>query len=595
MGLGKWLEFIMKHMNQTATLAGLATFPYTFYELHKYVTRNPDNTFLGQLKYMAIPVAASLLTKWGLLTLYCYTREDTNRRTRIGDRKKIKKLWKELESKEHPKITFGPEQRINYSIVDVLRYHSSDFQELTQRARETENPFIALDASIRNFSLKAGHPDEGYTLFRDALDWMRKRKPKLRWKTKAYFLNTKLALYLSKFLEPRAIENYILGAIYESIINPEQAGQWTELGKLVADKFGSPQKPEMYVFHALLATAQKRSDEKEAWRTAFELIQQTLKPKRLGESRNPVWAVEGQEESKKFFSGTFAFKGNTERYELENEEKSAHKLEEILDKDAIAPEPIYITEEPYNELYVYIMRYLPGELLSNQFLKGDKRGLEKVIPVLARIHARYPTEGLTRLNLEEKTAKKLQSLGMQSALKYFRPVTADLQAHPIWAVNKDAHPEQWQMLNNPHTEAKVGVLDTEIKEVQPIVLDIANLLYYVGQFTREEREKYVGGHVSNLRKEGAKIHDQTFAQAYDGANGPLLRAVDNAAIFRMLCLIEAWSDPDRPNMRTQRERLVKTALQTIDDLKEHDTKYYSENETEYKALKERFPEFLKAT
>ena len=281
--------------------------------------------------------------------------------------------------------------------------------------------------------------------------------------------------------------------------------------------------------------------------------------------------------------------------ELQNEWHSNLKLGQTLDETAVAPQPLEITEEPYNEMYVYIMRYLPGKLLYDQFLKGDKKGLEKVIPVLARIHARYPTAGLTRLNPEEKTAKKLQALGMQSALKYFRPVTADLQAHPIWAVNKDAHPEQWQMLNNPHTEAKVGVLDTEIKEVQPIVLDIANLLYYAGQFTREEREKYVGGHVSNLRKEGTKIHNPTLAQAYDGANGPLLRAVDNAAIFRMLCLIDAWSQPDRPNMRTQRERLVKTALQTIYDLKEHDPKYYSENEKEYKALKERFPEFLNAT
>lgn len=508
--------------------------------------------------------------------------------------KKIKKCKEKVKQQQPPEFPETEKARIPITAKDYLFASTISGPESAYRnrnaqyGRKNKNPLFLLTAATGYITEK--EYDEALMCVRDALDMLGNKRPSRLFSPGDMIEH--LAQRITQYVSPDDIFAYINAAV-KSATDPKRSWHYITLAKEVAKELNHKNKLEAYVIDALLATTQQRGDRKKAWKDAFIEMHERFKPKRMGESRNPVWALESKDSE--FFSGTFAFKGNKSLEELQNEWHSNYKLGQTLDETAVAPQPLDITDEPYNEMYVYIMRYLPGELLYDQLLRLDKKGLEKVIPVLARIHARYPTEGLARLNLEEKTAKKLQSLGMQSAFKYFKPVTEDLQTHPIWAVNKDAHPEQWQMLKNSHTEAKVGVLDTEIKEVQPIVLDIANLLYYIGQFTREEREKYVESHASNLRKEGAKIHRPILAQAYDGANGLLLRAVDNAAIFRMLCLIEAWSDPDRPNMSIQRDRLVRTALQTIDDLKEHDPKYYSENEREYKALKERFPAFLNAT
>lgn len=583
----------LKIITKEPKYAALLTIPMlglAGWELYRYMNDNKIPTTIELIATIAKVLSPIYAPMAGFCILSTLNRLTYDKETL----EKIKKCKERVKQQQPPEFPKTEKARIPITAKDHLFASTISGPESAHRnrnaqyGRKNKNPPFLLTAATGYITEK--EYDEALICVRDALDMLGNKRPSRL--LAIGDIVEHLAQRITQYVSPDDVFAYINTAV-KSATDPKRSWHYITLAKEVAKELNHKNKLEAYVIDALLATAQQRSDRKKAWKDAFIEMHQRFKPKRLGESRNPVWTLESKDSE--FFSGTFAFKGNKSLEELQNEWHSNLKLGQTLDETAVAPQPLEITEEPYNEMYVYIMRYLPGKLLYDQFLKGDKRGLEKVIPVLARIHARYPTAGLTRLNPEEKTAKKLQALGMQSALKYFRPVTADLQAHPIWAVNKDAHPEQWQMLNNPHTEAKVGVLDTEIKEAQPIVLDIANLLYYAGEFTREEREKYVGGHVSNLRKEGAKIHDPTLAQAYDGANGPLLRAVDNAAIFRMLCLIEAWSQPDRPNMRTQRERLVKTALETIDDLKEHDPKYYSENEKEYKALKERFPEFLKAT
>ena len=579
-------EVIKKASERPEKIAGLASLPFlglAGYEFYKLFTHQEKISTLGQAAVFTASVlywAAVFVGGMAGLKMLGRFACEPEMLQRI---KQCKARAGQLQSPEFPETE---SVHIPLTFKDYLFASTVSGPESIHRhknakyGRKNRNPLFLLTAATGYITEK--ECDDALICIRDALDMLGNKRP-----SRLLALDEMVGHLVQKikhFINPDDIFAYIQTAVKSAPVDLRRSWYYITLAKEIAKELDQ-NKLETYVIDALLATAQQRSDRKKAWRDAFIEMHERFKPRRLGESRNPVWTLESEDS---FFSGTFAFKGNPSLKDLENEWRSRFKLEQTLDADAMAPQALDITDEPYKELYVYIMRYLPGELLLDQLLRGDKRGLEKVIPVLARIHARYPTEGLPRTNLEEKTAKKLKSLGMQSAFKYFRPVIEDLQAQPIWAANKDAHPEQWQMLNNPCTDAKVGVLDAEIKEVQPVVLDTANLLYYAGDFTREEREKYAHSHLGSLRKEGTS--NPAFSHAYEGTN--LLRAVDNAAIFRMLCLIEAWSDPGRPNMQIQRERLVRTACRVIDDLKEHDARYYSKNEKEYNTLKERFPEFL---
>ncbi|MBW2970038.1 hypothetical protein KY319_02850 [Candidatus Woesearchaeota archaeon] len=592
MGLGeRILKTATKNPVINGAIASIGTSAYLLHEALqqfecdaslKYDTLNRLGYLTTHVLLPAIPVylATSVLTA----ILKSITKEKGHR-TKLSDFKTIRKLKKELRKATPPTINFTGEQKIRYGIPDLYKPDFQGLDEAARNARKTRNSAQAMYLSVKYIS--KGKYDEGLILLRDAIDWLEGKRPKSSLTSRPALSLFTIASAGSKLFEPCEAWNYVILAVYEAIRRPEKAWYWSSLGKMVADTFDQ-QRAEMYIIHSLLATAQKRTDQEQAWQETIALLQEIGKPERLGESKNPVWKLKNNE----FFANTFAFKGNPNRNALEAERTTALKLEEILNGIATVPQPLYITQNEQNNLYTYVMRYLEGELLYDQLENGRKAGLKKVIPVLARILARYPTAELPRVSITEKTAKKLKSLGMPSAYKYFQPVIEDLEMQKIWAANKDAHPEQWQIINHPGINEKVGVLDAEIKEIQPIVLDFANLLYYNGEFTREEREKRVYQLIDEIRKEGA--NNPKLAHAYEGENRLLLRAVDNAAIFRMLCLLEAW-DESRPKMHSQRERLVKTALESMKDLREHDPKFYTENEQDYDKLKERIPELLNAT
>lgn len=575
MGLGrKVLNAITKHPILNGCLSAIATSPWA---RHLFSDQfEPNATYWDKIKWGIPPLTAFATISLATAITHCFTTEE-EWRTRIGDYKIKRQLEERLKEQAPPSLPTTATQEVDYNIMNMYRnVFRPNIDKLAHEARKTKNPLFALDAAMHYFSSRQKY-DEGLILLRDAFEWLGGKRPKLNLSARmSYFIQT-VGFAIGRTFLPRKMDSYMLSAALDSILNPTNSWYHSQLGRMMADAIDSPHKKEMYVFHALLALAQNRSDKNEAFRDAFKLLHETCTPRRLGESRYPAWVVEDEEKNKKLFSGTFAFKGNEQRADLQNEWNAALTLEGILGEDAVAPQPLYLTDEPYNGLYVYVMRYLSGELLAKQLKRENKRGLGHVIPVLARILSRYPTEGLPRVDLEQKTYKKLGQLGMQDAMPLFKPVIDDLHAQPVWAVNKDAHPEQWQLLDSPYATAKVGVLDTDIREVQPAILDSANLLEYCGNFQPAERQALISQFAHCLQDEKITI---------SGNNTALFRAHSNATMHRALCFIAAWNEKGRNKTQQEKEHVIKNAIRAVHDLKIDDPEYYLQHQQQYDKLPE---------
>jgi hypothetical protein len=572
----KWLAHTPNAPSRNGWIAGLGTLPYFIPKVWQHLEEN-QGSVTPELLLHAIPTMAAFITAY-IGTVALHTRTKKENATKKGDYKKVKELKKQLSRTKPPEIPFSGEQKISYKLQDMLKYYYIPFlrhsaESAEKKARENKNPLLMLDAALK-YGGRRQQFDKSLILIRDALEWLGGRKPKISLSTQTMFWHAKLALKMARRLDALEPSVYMMSAAYDAIMNPERAWYWSQLGRMITS-LSTARKKEMYVFHALLAIAQNRSDQKEAFKDAFHLLHETCTPRRLGESRYPTWTVE-DEKGEEFFSGTFAFKGNEKLSDLQNERKGAITLEErVLDETAIAPQPLYITDEPHHGLYIYVMRYLKGELLAHQLKEGNKSGLYKVIPVLARIHARYPTEGLPRMDVEQKTRKKLEQLGLQDAIQLFTPVTRDLQSQTAWAVNKDAHPEQWQIITDPYSEAKVGVLDTDMREVQPVILDSANLFEYCGDFTPAERQALILQFAHCLKEENVHLNRGI---------STLFRAHSNATLHRALCLITAWNEKGRNKTQQEKQHVINNAIRAVNDIQSDDPAYYRQHQESYDKL-----------
>ncbi len=599
MGLGrKTLDLLAKTPKLNGCIAAATAVAFAWPGIQEHIEWNADikynplKTALYAGTWAAIyGLSAFLPVHLSTTALRCFTKEDTG--TKFSDFKTIKQLKQQLAKQQPPTIPFQGDTRISYSLTDMVKnhaipFHSPKAENIEQQAQREKDPLLALDAGIEYDKRKEGY-DKALLLMRDALHWLDGKKPTVKPSAKIAYAYYSLMLKTIRTLQPREVSNYMMSAIYESIMRPEHAWYWSQFGRMVADALDTPRKKEMYVFHALLATAQRRSDQQQAWQDAFSIMNETSTPERLGESRHPTWIL--KDEDTKFFSDTFAFQGYDKKIDSQSKWQARLRLESILGKDA-TPQPLYIIEEPHNGLYVYIMRYVSGELLANQLKKEEKSGLNQVIPVLARIHARYPTEGLPHVDITQKTYKKLEQLGMTDAMQLFKPVIEDLQAQPIWAVNADAHPEQWMMLNNPYVTAKTCFLDTELKEVQPAILDSANLLEYCGTFNTAQRQAFVLQFADNLREQGTYTNNPTLREAYKGNMNGLFKAHNNATLHRTLCLLVAWNEKGRNRTKEEKEHLVKNAIRAVQDLKTDNLRYYEQHEEQYAKLPEFYAKLI---
>ncbi len=425
--------------------------------------------------------------------------------------------------------------------------------------------------------------DEGLLCLRDALDLLGGKRPKLNWKHRIGMPVDLAGLAFDRFSRPDAIELYLLTAGLYALSAPEKAWYYSKLAKEIATELNQLKK-EAHVFDSLLATAQKRTDTESCWGETFKLLLQTGQPERIGESRNPVWVL--KDEGKQFFSSTFAFKGNKDRNALVNEQAAMETIDDIVAGDGQTAKVLHITPEPYNGYYAYCMRYAAGETLHDRILKNDCSAVPKVTQLLAKILARYPTTGLQTIDIEKKTKDKLYApeLGIPTdlankILAHIGPVNRAITEHAVITINKDGHPQQWQI----GKDASITVLDGEITYTHPAILESANLYAYTKNLALVDEQAYVILFANALRQQGTQLSNPALSKAYS-ENNILFRAYHNGVIHRALCWVSAWSDPERPTMRAKRADAIQRAIVSIERLDHNDQKYYNDYKEDYQEL-----------
>lgn len=570
MGLGKLvLKLLTKSPKANALLLTLATLPYCLARQKGYVAENNDETFTESLKHFWPTIPAVLIGYLSTVALHVWTKEtDTGQRTQPGDRKIIKKLEERLLEEAPPLVFLPGKNKIDYGITNTLFLKYKTGAELERKARKQQNPALALDA-ILLYCGSEKRIDDGYMLLRDAFDWLEGSTPELSSSGKMAYAYQNCMLKIARKLEPRNVSEYILAATHDAILNPAQAWKWSMLGRMAADEFKLPQRAEMYVFHALIATAQKRDDTGRSWKDAFKVLSERPQWERLGETRSVTRILKNSE----FFSHTLVFKERESREALVKEAEASATLS-ILVEDVVVPQPLYITQEPHNGRYAYIMRYVEGETLHDQLKKGEKRHVPRIISTLAKIHARYPTEKLERLNIYKNLEQKLTSPDfnvptelVDRIIANYAPVHEAITENALWVWNKDAHPENWIIGD------KIGVIDNEGDYLIPALFDIVNLQEHGDFFSEVEKQSNVIRYITEMHKEGKNVNIATSQRAYR-----------NSVIHRAIALTSAWSSPDRTRMRIYRKQTIRKAMYAIDETLQEDKHYYQRHREKYNNL-----------
>lgn len=519
------------------------------------------------------PVLAYLTGAIG--TILYQSTNDTAKKIKTQELKNIKAL---VDAQQPPKTTQTQSTNISISPWRILwdTLHDTTAEQWEQSAQKNRNPADYLMASIKHFTDKK--PLAAVHNLRDALDVIDGKQPKLTGFFKLYSYNLRFAAALARNLIPHKPETYLFNATYNAIANPERAWYHSEIGRRVADHLEQDTKPDTYLFHALLASAQRRSDENHAWEDYMNCLDDITDWDWIGESRNKRWKLTGSA------TETVFVKGNSNRDALIHEKQSTETLDAILEDIATVPRILHITEQPYDGKYALVMRHLPGETLHEKLTRGETESIPRVLKTLAHIHARYPHDELTPENLEQKIETKLYSPELalprdlaNDILAHYKPVLRGVQDGAYWAAIKDAHPENW--LDGD----ELGVIDSEITALGPVTFDLANLFEYQDAFTQEQKIEHVIAYASQLRKQGRELNNNELAHAY-GDNTQLMRAYYNSVLHRVFCLVTAWSSPQRPRMHSERAFALTRALRAINDLNQIDPVYYSQHEQDYHIL-----------
>lgn len=552
------LSFLVKHANYIAYIPAFAAAgAFAWYKLNQE-PRNLQTLpiiLIGTGTY-ALSVALSLLTY--KLFQKDYPKISSN---------DLRKIKNEIAKKEKPLILYNSEKEVNYSWEDYSRlFFAKNHNELQTAAKKEHNPLLALDAIIKNTGQNKDFT-ENFIHIRDASDWMGGKKPKLSFSTRLSLFNHKFAFSLAQFFSPPSTELFLIYAFYSSILQPERAHYWSDLARQVAKKTNQYVQ-ESYLIHALIATAQKRSDEWQAWDDVLTYCDLDSQRDYIGESQNPVWTI-GR---KDFFKSTIILKGDLKKENLELEFKGAQTLEKIL-TTAKPPTPLFISTIPIQGNYVYIMRTAAGETLHSRLEMGEKEGIEKIEDALAQIHARYPTRDLKTLDLEQKIRKKTEDLKLlpdfqNDLINATAPVRKAITRTGTISAAKDAHPENWILPD-------VYALDTLIKEKQPTCLDLANLYNYGEHFSPEEK------------RARAANYNERFSYWSAQESKPLqtlLLEYWNAEIQRAIDLSAAWMNPFRKGRHKHIRPLLERAQLAIHNLQQDDRAYFEENKAEYLKL-----------
>ena len=562
-------RWALEHHESTAIIVASGFLPFAASETIQAVTE-------GVAKEDAVCTAAKTLSPLLVLSamraasfiLNAYTlNSPLQQKTRLKDYFKLRNLEKQLSITTRPKIELQKTKPVSLNIYDwwLELKHTVDYskRDFLARFNEQKNPVYGLASASRSFH--AGEFDQGLDELRSAIDVIQ-GKVQPSWSASCLLALYRSAGLLGRLLAPSDVRMYLFSAAYAALTNPQKAWYYSELGRMVADEFKSPFRKEMYVCHALLASAQGRSDEGEAWKDAIRIASEGAEWDRLGESRSVVRVIKNGT----FFKNTFLFKQKESLdailWERDCYETISDKVESVT-----VPKVLYCATKPENGTYTLAMRVLSGETLYDKLKKENYDAMPEVISALAEIHAKFPKEKLKPIGLEDRVKTGLRTMNLpaeiaQQITSNYTPVLAALNSS-AWAWNKDAHPENWII------GEKIGAIDCESKNTAPVLCDVANLLEYEDFFTDEQKKKYIDSYVQRYNEKGGTID---FATA--------LRDYHNAVIHRMICFASAWSDSTRPSLHSKRSFALRKGAKAIKLLKDADANWYSTHAQQYDAL-----------
>ncbi len=553
----------LKSPIRNASLAFIASLPLWLYKLYEQSQNEPLDKSVLDKWYFYIPAFAF----FGAIAATEFWRVFVDQRTRIRDFKTVRNLEERVNAESPPKIYFNGTQTIDVSVISLISdfFNAKSPDEWADLAVESKDPGLAFVASRKYLASTPPKYDKGFDFLRNGFDLLNGKRPKLSWKRWLASFNLSFAAWAARKCEPRNLAGYMFSAAYDALSNPERAWSRSALGRLVADEFKDTYRKEMYVFHALLASAQRRSDAKQTWRDAFHVIRNSPDTlwERIGESRSLVRRVKNNEH----FSGTFLFKEHNLKDSLETE---VEKYEELKKKGFDTPEILF--QEP--EEKAMMMRVLGGETLYDLLLAKKEVPMMIVVDTLASIHSKMPNY-LDKLSVAWKLRSKLlaKEFGIsrdraRRIIQNYRPVYDAVVKDAVWVWNKDAHPENWII-----DKGKIYVIDCEADYCVPAAFDLANLLEYGDFFDKRQINSYLTRYIQMAQIEKLPIDETTFRRSYY-----------NAVIHRMLSLSSAWSSPERPKMHGLRKNALLRAMNAIDALKTEDRNYYILHKDSYDAL-----------
>lgn len=482
----KFFHWLMDRPSRAGMLAVYASIPYAlpaalYLGSHEFGEDSQKMIYALMAVLSPIALFPTLTLAAGLARAFFH---DTSyrKRTRLRDYPVLWRLMRELKTVKPPTVQYAGRKKVETTFADhlLLTFDVETPGRREKLAKRNKNPDILTEAVTRYFS--EGKYDSGLDCIRLAMDWLEEKPSEPVSEFEMHIPS--FDYLLGHLLEVRDIGYYVLESSRCLLDSPNNAWYYSAFGKKVADAFESPLRKEMYLFDALLASAQKRSDEKEAWRDVISLAREEPEWERLGESR----AIVKRMANRRFFANTFVLKESESLEALVKEAEACRtRSEQVPDVDF--PRPVYLDDSLHDGRYALVMRHLSGPTLYDCLKRRDHSAVKKVIDALAQIHARVPVDGLPKLDVFKRTESKLLSPEFGIPVELARVLLANYL--PVveavnemsYVVNKDAHPENWII------GERIAALDNEVDVQMPLALDIANLFQYGDFFYRQGDKK----------------------------------------------------------------------------------------------------------
>lgn len=572
-------DWLVSKPLRAAGLATLASIPFVAYYC---MCTEPDASdfFLDLLKVSSpagIFLCAGVIAEF--LRTFAYS-DEFYQRTRLSDFRKRRNIkndvrqidFESLVNDEYIELQKGSTSK---AVIDHIRQQAvipdspKGAEKLAELATKRDSAAIHLTSAIEY--LKQCKYDSSLIEFSKVLE-SEEVLPRI------YSVDWYLNNLMNKgdvFFHPRD-PSTLAHASIQNLLNSRfgDALFYSTFANAAAREFDNNFKLEFSCLDAITHHVLKSRISDAVWEDFIKEMKKMPAFDRIAETRNPVRVLK----SSRFLSQTIVLKDKDRREDLLAEAELTNYIKEFLpDKFGIA-EPLYITKEPVEEAYTYVMRHVSGETFLDKLKKYDYFALDSIVDCLACIHANVPKDIVRKgeLDIEFKLRSKLldpdfnlPSNLADKILENYAPVLKSFE-NSTYVYNKDAHPENWLV------NSKIVVLDCENNFLVPQQFDLVNLLEYSDYLLDKQKDeaikKYISSYAGHAKVEGRDL--QEFRLAYF-----------NAVVHRAISLCAAWSSPYRISMHSERPKIVANAIHAIDRLKREHNDYYSRFRSYYIHLK----------